>query len=71
MPPRTKKPRSDTPDAVPGAELQQQTTRQLRYLREEGLFRCAICDALVCHAPEGDMSPILGERHVCVSCGTL
>jgi hypothetical protein len=69
MPPRPKKPRASEPvsDTDTDTEPQQQSTRQLRYLREEGLFRCAICDALVCHAPDGDVSPTLGERHVCAT----
>ena len=67
MPPRTTKLRDSAPDAETDAAPQQQTTRRLRSLREEGLFRCTICDALVCHAPEGDVSPTLGEKHVCAT----
>lgn len=55
--PRIPKP---SPDAAP-----QELRRPLRYLREEGLFQCAICKALVCHAPEGDVTAALGFEHIC------
>lgn len=56
MPPR--QPRTSIPSDL-------SSPRELRYLREEGLFPCAICQAPVLHAPSGDVSPVFGDAHRC------
>ena len=62
-----KAPKAPQPPDADAAQQETAPRRPLRYLREEGLFRCAICSALVCHAPAGDVSPTLGEVHICAT----
>lgn len=62
--PSSRKPAS-TPAPAADTPAPELTRRPLRWLTEEGLFRCPRCQAVVLHAPAGDVSGLTGEPHAC------